>query len=733
MASSLIASLHQFVERFRSREAVYDWKPRMDPPKFLERELKVVNPAPEFFRPVGSVDEVRQMIRDELRDYFDLETPTYMLLIRCSPGTGKTTLSVETTDYLASIGKRIAYAGPRHDLFQDVIAKSSDPSKWLEWLPRQIGDPVSGDPQTCRHAGQIQTWINRGYLAMDFCQGVCGWDYVKQCPWHLQKAAPYPIMYLQHQHVASGHPLMEHFDVLFGDESPIGAFGWEWRIPSRWVLPPGMDDSEPLKEILYYLAFWCDQRRTKKKKDKNGNETNEEEDAGPVFGPELIEYLGGPEHVIEACELFDMPASEIQAATTIHRAEEAENKPYFHLFRLVPLLLREAQNELARRYRPASHYPPLPGELPEEAVDPDLVSTWPCRIYAGDGHLTMLLRHTPPTSLPNHLVWMDATGRPEIYEAIFGRPVKVIDASPRLFGRIYQVVDRSNGKTSFEDAWETDEGGKRVRTRNGQLKVEQTAKLIREVCKPGKYSRDGYQRPTVIGFKALMEKLGLGDRFGTGYFYAARGTNRHEGSDAIFVIGAPMPNPYSVVQLAKQILFERDDAFNTHWYSKEIAYPFADENGLGRAYPVSGFWDDPLLQHFLETVREDEILQAAHRGRSINHACDIWLFTNVPITSLPPDRLLTMREILDAPEGVNIWKWDERASGLTSNPQIGDTIWTSSLVELGLHPDTARSWIKKLRDAGQGWERSTRPTGKPGRPEEGVVYTGNNKRGQHIN
>lgn len=637
-----------FVERLRAAKPVYDWQPVVEEQRFLERKLKSV-PPPEVAHAAGSIDDARRIIRQALRDYLEDPVPVSMLLIKASPGTGKTTLAVEIADALAASGKRVAYAGPRHDLYLDVVAKSGDPSLWYEWQPRQIGDEEK--PQTCRYTDQMNTWLHKGYQAMDFCSGVCHWDYVKECPYHLQSHRREPIIYVQHQHVTLGHPI--EFGVLFGDESPLQAFTREWRIPARWVLPPGMDYTEPLTSLLYVLSALC--------------ETTDR----PVQGKELIEILGGADEVIQACESFVMPIDELAAAGEIHHADQVERMPYFHLFDLAPLLLREARQAQA-------------------GVD------YPQRIIAAEKHLTLLLRRTPDyTRLPPHVVWMDATGRPEIYKAIFRRQVDVVDAAPKLWGNVYQVVDRANGKRSLENT------GKR----------DQTKTLIQKIIE-----YYGYERPSVIGFKSFVDELDLK----TAHFYAARGTNAHEDADAIIIVGAPQPNIYDVVKLAKMVYFDRNDAFRVVWCSQEVTYPYVDPtDGQGRSYPVSGFWKDLDLQSLVEVMREDEIVQAAHRGRPVNKPVDIWLLTNVPIQALPPTQLLTMREVLQAPEGVDIFKWGRVQALVETREEIA----VSDLEAVGISRKTASEYIDRIAEL-PGWEKAARRTNTRGKPPKTARRTG---------
>lgn len=649
--------LVEFVERIRARpDQPYDWQPVIEPPNFMERRLEPC-PPPDLPPLPDDLDAARALIRSRIGAYLETHMPDTMLLIKTSPGTGKTTLAVEAIDQVIAAGRRVAYAGPRHDFYAEVAAKSAYPGQWYEWLPRQTEDPETGKIQTCQYTAQINEWLQRGYPAIDFCSGVCGWDYVnKQCIYYRQKSTPARAVYIQHQHVTLGHPLQ--FQVLIGDESPLQAFAHEWRVPVRWILPPGMPDDDPLKEVLFNLSLVA----------QNVEKSLE--------GPEIFRLLshdntiaGGAQAVLDACENFTVPAGAL-AYQDIHRAEQASEAPYFHLPALVSLLDREARQALAER-------------------------PYPHRIILTASHMTLLLRRTPnPGALPPHVIWLDATGRPELYEHIFQRKVEVLDAAPRLQGRIYQVVDRANGKQAI----------------TGKTGAERTDKAAQAETVINRIIADhDYRSPVVISYKNFVENMQV--QAGRGHFYAARGTNAHEDADAVIVMGAPQANIYQIVKLAKMLYFERDTAFQVEWMTREQVYPYVDADGQGRCYPVSGFWRDAALQLVLETVREDEILQAAHRGRPVNHPVDIWLLTNLPIPALRPNQLLTMREILKAPAGVNMWKWEQVQSLMESQ----DVITTADIEALGISRKTAGEYLEQIIQQ-PGWELAAARSGLRGKP-----------------
>lgn len=649
------AFLLEFVARLRERpKPVFDWQPTIEAPDTpaYGRQLTPC-PPPILSTPTGTVQEARQKIYDAIMEYLAEPFPTEILLIRTLPGTGKTTAAVNATDAIRASGRRILYAGPRHDFFEEVSGKSSHVPDWYEWLPRQVGDEEKGQPQTCIYATPITRWMEKGYEAMDFCSGVCGWKYIQEgCKWHGQKQLAQRVIYGQHQHVTLGHPL--EFGVLIGDENPLSAFLHEWRIPAAWIMPPGLDHEKQaeLSEMLHLMTTIA------------GTTTVAME------GAELLDFLGGAAHVLAVCEHARVPENAL-ALASIRHAEQVEQAPYFHLPALTNLLIREAKQALA-------------GE------------DYPHRVILASGHLTLLLRHVPQYDrLSPWIIWLDATGRPELYEKVFKRPVRVVDARPKLQGTIYQITDRANGKHALLG-------------RSGTVpthRVEQAKTLIRRLIQTR-----NYQHPALITFQALEESFA--DVCPSAHFYAARGSNHFERVDALFVLGTPQPDIYDLVKAAKMIFWEREEAFRVEWSVQPQAYAYVAPDGQGRQYPVAGFWHEPELQTILEIARDDEIIQAAHRARPVNHPCDIWLLTNIPIPELPPDELLTMAEALGTPEGVQPFSW----AGILHLMENQETISLKDLTDLGLNYSTARKYYALIRDQ-YGWEEALRKPAQ-GRPQK---------------
>lgn len=664
-----------FLDAYLAPADAHPLAPVLAEPEWLtanvQRGLVTVASAPRAI-PSGTVEEARRNIRAAMRDYLATPDPEHMLLIRAAPGVGKTFAAAEIAEECAAAGQRVLYAGPRHDFYEQVQAVAGQPELWYEWLPRQQGDDLK--PTTCNYVEPITGWLNRGYPAMDFCSGVCGWAYVKDCPYHCQKKRQEPIIYGQHAHVALAHPLK--FDVCIGDENPLAAFAFEWVIPQKWLVPNGMDPTQPLTAMLHRLAGLATAGQR-------------------LSGLELLHALGGPAEVLEACELFRLDAQAVALAPKLHRAEDAANADYFHLPALVGLLAREARAALAN---------PEQIDLFTRRVnghDHTTGDTYPRRvILSADGNLLLLLRRPVYDKLPAHVIWLDATGNQHLYETVFRRPVEVVEATPAFLGSVFQVYDRANGKSSLMD-------------KDGNLRATPVAQLKRQV----ETIAQRYQRPALITFQKLGAEF---EQWDGAHFYAARGTNAFQDCDAIIIAGTPQPPRHGLERLARMWFLERMTPFQTSWSHAIRAYAYTDPaDGQGRGYPTSGFWADPDLQAVLWSVREAEIIQAAHRGRPILRPVDIWLLTNLPIDELPPTRLLSIADLLDAPPGCEVFRWAEIVAYAETVAARNGFVTAGDLeVGLELHRNTARKYLTALIE--HGWTRAAVPS-TGGRPAKGIT------------
>lgn len=603
------------------------------------RTLKVC-PAPAIARvEAASLDEAREMIEREILAYLKMGDPTFALLVKAPPGTGKTTIGVMAAEMAATMGWRVLYAGPRHDFFGDVKLLARHPDWWYEWLPRQQGHEEKGIEQTCAYAPYINSWMAKGYPGMEFCRGVCGWDVVNHgCAYHAQARTKKRIIYGQHQHAWGGHPL--EFRLLIGDESLLAAFCHEWVIPAKHIVPEGMDFTQPITEIMYELRNLAERGQT-------------------LDGPTLMLALGGATRVREAVEAANIPADALAVVPTVHTPTDAERAPCFHLPQLLPLLHREA-----RAAEAGQEYPP--------------------RVIVSNGYLLLLLRRRVNEQMPRHVIWLDATANERLYEAILQRPVRLIEPRVKMRGRIYQVYDRANGKGALLDG-------------DGNLK-----NAVQHLKKQASRIARNYRRVGLITHLAIVAQFE--DYPERGHFYAERGTNRFGDVDALIVAGVPQPPLFEIDKTARMLFFERMQPFrSTNWSVIDKPYNYVAEDGMGRAYPASGFWSDPDLQAVLWQFREAELVHAAHRARPNLREVDVWLLENLPVDDLPPTRLLAMRDLFDAPPGVNVFEWPNVVALADLYWDDGRALTAEDIAEhIGVTIQTARRYLKKLLEVQPG-------------------------------
>lgn len=604
------------------------------------------------------------MIDRAIAEYLAEPSPGRALLLALPPGSGKTTAMVAAAESEARQGRRVLYAGPRHDLFGDLMALAGKPTWWYEWQPRHAGSDER-DP-TCRWAPQMDRWIARGYQAIDFCSQsrVCGWKYLNEhCPYHQQRHVWQPIIYVQHQHVSLTHPLMSQASLLIGDELPIGAFLNPWRIPRGNIVI--RDCAEDIDDLLTTLWRLCHEAAP--------------EEAGGWSGPTLLAHLGGAEAVLELCEAhgtlrpgIDLEPPEVSDPHAVDKLD------YAHLPYLLSLLEQEARAHLTG------------------------MADWVRRVRVNVDGLTLYMRRRPGR-LPSHIIWCDGTGDGRLYERLLGMPVEVIRPRVEMAGTVYQMYASLNNRAALGWGVDSDQDRQRVCHKIANLKAEIDQILSR-----------GYARPAIISYKSVIDDL-AGEHLERGHFGAERGTNRLSECDCLIVVGTPQPPPPDIERMAAMLFDDRMRPFDLTWSTKEVPY-----DGQPWAWPIGGFWGDPDLQLLLEQLRDAELLQAVHRARPLRRRVDVYLLTNAPIAGLPVE-LISLHDLFGAPHGVDPYRWPairryvaERvaAVGSITAPELAD--WA------GIAPPTARRYAEALAQQ-DGYTIAAQKTGGRGRPPIALV------------
>lgn len=668
--------------------------PKEAPPKDHERRRSLVRLEEQAAddRPLLTIDEARAEIRTKMTEYLAMEHPTHMLLIALPPGSGKTTEAVRQAEQFAmDLRGRVLYAGPRHELWGDLLRESTFPASahpawWYHWQPHAAGDPDTGQGQTCRWARQFREWTERGHKGFHFCQKqhVCGYDYINDlCVYHGQKKRQQPIVFVQHQDIVLGHPFLEQTRLLIGDESPLSAFLHDWRIPTHAIIPSSIfpDDSRSGAPELLLDADTLDLLRALRDLVDRAPQAQDGTPAVAWHGPALLDRLGGAEHVHATCADALLSAELFQVPTLRGGPDAVDHVPYAHLW---PLLIR------------------LRDEADEACAGRDYIT----RVRVDRAGLRLLLRRLPEEGerrLPRHIIWLDATANVDLYKVMFDRDVVAVAPQVQMAGQVFQVYASLNNRdTVLGDDIPAGE------TKRGKNRSGKRADLDRQVTQI--VQSRGYHRAAVVTYKDLKT---LFRTYDTAHFYGLRGSNAFTEHDALIVVGTPQPTIESLIDQAAMLLQERMRPFTRDWSDQVQRY-----GQLSFGYPVSGFHHDPELHALLQQAREAELIQAAHRVRPLYRPVDVWLLTNLPLRDLPPDELLSLNDLFDAPAGVDRERWIE-VEALAARQGI---VTAADLVnELKLPERTARRWIDAA-SAHPGWRAVTQPS-SGGRPMRGIVRT----------
>ena len=625
-----------------------------DAPAYLfgnQRVLSRCAPPDVAYSQRVDIQQMRDMFVEEAKKYLRTPSPDYMLLVPAPPGSGKTWAGTLFAHWVyEQTGRRVLYAGPRHNFFGDVqaaaIAQGKDPNIWLEWQPRR-SDEEHPERHTCHWSDEINTWMGKGYDSQEFCKHVCGWKYIEDgCVYHAQKRRPEPLVYGQHAHLFLNHPMAEQFSCVIGDEIPLNSIVKLWTVSADKILLD-IDPREPLAEIIAALSRYAgkDQR---------------------LSGKALIQALGGPEHVLGAIASFEMDPNAKLYTPHLRRGrgEDAEKAPVHYLPVLLPLLAREAETA-----KTADNYAE--------------------RVWLDKEGLKLLTRRYVNEAYPRHVIWFDATGTAELYREMFKRPVRILDAQPEIAGKIYQVTDRANGKASLLSYDEE------AKEHNPTGKVDQLQAQIYAII--DKHQTEKYAVGT---FQNILEILGLPGV----NFYGGRGTNAFDDVDVFIVAGTPMPPTYQIETLAKALWPEDMTPFDENLVVEDRPYNYIDpDDGQGWQYTVSTY-ANPKLRSLLYQLREAEIIQMAHRSRMlVRPEATVYLLTNIPIPQLPPTRLLSIADIMNAPTGVNVFTWSDVRAKLEKYAREQGPLTITTIMDLtGVAKNTALKYRDILTEQ-YGW------------------------------
>lgn len=574
----------------------------MDAPVFEQYRLSYRQAEMPPLPPEQDVSSVRADIHDRILAYAQNPSNDSILLIRVPPGVGKTTASVQAVqEWTQQTGKRVLYVSSRKNFFAELMnVPGADRSLWYDWKSLDYVTP-DGVPY-CQYAAEMAIWIRRGYKSMDMCRQLCQMNgHMASCLYRGQKGRTERIIFGRHAHLITGMAIRD-FEIGICDEMPMAAFLKTQHVPRSLLAYAGNTQLEKFSRLLRDVA---------------GTLSHE------IYGATLIGLF---------CD-------------TLRRIYEYEDA--LGITDIAPPYLGSPEQV---RYVPCCYLPELVRKLrPEFECYERGDREWIARVYLSPAGLTMIGRSEARAMWQGDqdvadgdddsgaetragLVCLDATGSERIYELLFRRPVEVFCPNVRREGRIFQICGRLYGSgTVLDRATSADKENHAVTIKKAGKEMLETAKVIAA----------HYRNVGVVTFKAIESVFQA--EFGSSkvlHFGALRGSNVLQDCDCLIVAGGYAPNMAGLLRLAAQVherrmkpFFIRQDENGrplAAWYPKLCEYRFTNSEGLSAWRPVQGYWGDDDLMAILDELRKNEMMQAVHRSRPVNHETDVWILSSLP-------------------------------------------------------------------------------------------------------
>jgi len=289
--------------------------------------------------------------------------------------------------------------------------------------------------------------------------------------------------------------------------------------------------------------------------------------------------------------------------------------------------------------------------------------------------------------LPARVIIIDATANVDIYRQLFpDRKIEVYEPPVTIEGSIYQVTGSYNGIGQFSAG----EGEPETKATGEMIE------LIKAFC-----NEFEYQNPGIVTFKSAVPHFAAAFPNGkVAHFGGQRGSNELEDCDAGFIVGTFSPPDAASMDMVRMLWPERLEPFAAKQLDngmivplrteKPVRYEYLDEDGRYPTRVVSGLWNDPHLLAAMESRREAEMVQAAHRLRPLTRQVPIWIFSSVA-TGLPLAGVWDDPPL--GPEGI-YWKSWLKIKKLLDEKKPGDTV---TLDDLAAAAGVARTWASSQK------------------------------------
>jgi hypothetical protein len=504
---------------------------------------------------------------------------TNPILLKTTPGSGKTTKAVEFVNRLAEKGIYAAYFSLSHSIIDDMFDKYADMATWGHW---------EGHSKKCPEAAKNHQLQELGYTVDTKCD--CDWA----DQFRTDRPAIMPVEYSLAsdidsvtqslpEYIEPQQSKVNDFAIRIFDEMDFNKFVGGMDVSyNELAITAASHPNEYVKTVSgSLLSIW-------------DNLADKEH----LSGSNLIEKLDvlGTEEVLTELR---------EKKTGIQRTPwlESGHPPNF-----APLLVPILNDELDYVNRGHSFNPRI--HLIKDENDSKLSIRW---------------RKQVPVDIP--VIFMDASADENLLTKVFGgftkKRVEKIDVEIPDTVTIKQYPFKRVGMQSL-NIRPYDRGKDSRKTQHQWLKHD-----LSDIKKSSSVGIVTFSE-LEVELKEVVESM----RFKTvltAHYGNLRSLNELEGSDVLILMGCPTPNSDEIT-LTAQAFFYDESLMDTSWgKSKELW-----DLGNGRSFEVEmgGFIDDNLNSFQVQKV-EWELFQALHRSRPIrvetHQRPTILVYTNVPV------------------------------------------------------------------------------------------------------
>ncbi len=662
------------------------------------QKTKRVRIAPvkiEIQTPDLSLSQVRQQIAEETNHYLDqFEGDGQTLMLRATQGVGKTTISLKTV--LEKPDYRIILASPRHQLLQEAIERHQLDS-WTHIRPRR---PSSGKylslsvaegleylqwmkeesqrNQAPIHTNQYKILCHRQREANQLA--IKNWSVIQnlcssKCEIGLKGNCAYFRQYQMPGSIATVH------ETLFIDRLCQNIFRDRITNPKQVVV---MDEPDPnkfvrstdisTKDLTYSIAnVWSAELKLLLQVVREAIEGKQkflqQQKRRQLIGREVMEAIAREAEnkgqdlgqLLEAVEA-ERPSQHQQVVVSIDAFIGVTKRAYQVLIGNEELYIPQSASSpidngriwveanLAKQkgWPISSEFDSREEEIPLN-YQSNLLRTLnrEYQLYIQDqGYNSALVMTTSglklnirqhcqvPSDVP--MVLLDGQGNAKLMSQLLGREVKLWSAPVSAQVQISQMVDGVYGLTSLWDS-------------QNQKPKPTLVKLMQKVILPAcQYQPENLLivtwKKVADYLRDLQTKGQIPAEVGIEHYGNLKGSNQHQDRQRCILLGTPSTSSVSVEEMANALYVEAEDpiSMETEWVWKN--YNYQDYQGQQYQAQVRQYVD-PRVEQVARLFREDEMVQAAHRIRGVNHQDrEILIISQLPIEELKPTCLTTLKD-----------------------------------------------------------------------------------------